>query len=387
MKLTAEDNTVLCTYIISLFLSIYSEVEGLQVSTQGPLVQGGAGAGGKVWGSRVSRRAVSAPEGKQNGDIVVVGEPPWMSPAVQALSSKMRGRGGGIGGGGRGGTNTSRRLTTGNRNSTRAASLATHADGEDDVLPMVVEGPKGTVIRAVGGSEDHQVAGAALAQIQLDRRIAGKDMAAAGPPPPTPSIAHLGGTGSSRSRRGISVSGGGGVGGGGGSVGAGSMVLARASTSASASRAPAHDYTFGAVYQYHDSTGKAKLIGSTAELPERAFRRDMLHNTEVAKLMSGSGGDSSQLRLRSGGGSSVSMRASRSAGGGNQILSKVNGGNSSNISLLGGGPQVVWAGVGAVKMHTGPPTCTHVLSRTHVAIPPPPHHAISSRDGNPPIFC
>lgn len=112
----------------------------------------------------------------------------------------------------------------------------------------------------------------------------------------------------------------------------------------------------GAVYQYHDSTGRAKLVGSTAELPERAFRRDMLNSTEVAKLLSGDNFNTSSFGVGGGDGNSRSRKEDLSAGSNSQIVSKRNGsgggggggggGGRMDGRPIGGRTQVVWAGVG-----------------------------------------
>lgn len=113
------------------------------------------------------------------------------------------------------------------------------------------------------------VSGAALARIQLERKQANRSSPVdQEQPPPTPSLNLA--AGARRSRR---------------TAGSARTASGHLPSRQGRPSSDGADYTFGAVYQYHDSTGKPKLVASTAELPERAYARDLMQNTEVARLL------------------------------------------------------------------------------------------------------
>ena len=106
-------------------------------------------------------------------------------------------------------------------------------EGEEAVVPMVVEGREGTLLTAVGADADHLVAGEALGRLQAERQRTGL------------------GAGSNNE------SDGGWRGGG---------ALARRGVS----KTPA----FGCVYEYKTRSGRPVYVGDTDVHPERKFLAD-----------------------------------------------------------------------------------------------------------------
>mmetsp|Transcript_59729 Transcript_59729/g.142118 ORF Transcript_59729/g.142118 Transcript_59729/m.142118 type:complete len:225 (-) Transcript_59729:81-755(-) len=115
---------------------------------------------------------------------------------------------------------------------------------EESVSALVLKSPQGTVLRAVGAKEDHEVAGRIVADIQNS-------------------------TGGHTSSQGSLAK-------------VGSGVLAK------------HQVAFGAVYEHRDACGKPRLIGSTNVLPERQFQLDWQDHSQVRSLTS-EGGQSGHL--------------------------------------------------------------------------------------------
>lgn len=56
------------------------------------------------------------------------------------------------------------------------------------------------------------------------------------------------------------------------------------------------EYSFGAVYEHCDLTGKPMLVGATTDAPERQFSRDRAGSTAVARLLSDSTAGQGQSR-------------------------------------------------------------------------------------------
>ena len=128
------------------------------------------------------------------------------------------------------------------------------------VQPMIVEGPRGTSLRAVGCQEDHQVAGDALGQILANRRR--KDGQEILLPPPMETMDTEGGGG----RRAAEAE----------------DALGHVQTRGNRSRS---DYIFGAVYEHTDSFGRPKVVGSTALTPEQQFLEDGRNHSAVSRLL------------------------------------------------------------------------------------------------------
>jgi len=194
---------------------------------------------------------------------------PWMSPAVLTLSK-------------------------------RAGSRGSLAD-QTEIQPMVVEGPAGVVIQAVGEQVDHEVAGKALATCQ-QQRIHRERLA----------IEHGGGNLAASSK------------------GSHKPTQRRASSAsvrqnrslARRGNAVGDTFSFGAVYEHYDSFGKPRLVASTIILPEIAFRQDAIAHTSVAALI-GRGDDHGQGKRK---GDSKVVWAGvgrRSAGLGNAEMNEV----------------------------------------------------------------
>mmetsp|Transcript_42478 Transcript_42478/g.77075 ORF Transcript_42478/g.77075 Transcript_42478/m.77075 type:complete len:228 (-) Transcript_42478:154-837(-) len=151
---------------------------------------------------------------------------PWESMAVQSLASKLS--------------------TPGQTN-------------EDPVTALVLKSPQGTLLRAVGGKADHEVAGKVLADIQRS-----SSSSAAPPDSKSNSLAKVG-----------------------------SGLLST------------QQVAFGAVYEHRDSCGKPRLVGSTNVLPERQFQLDWQEHSQVRSLASDSPGGGSGHLVWAGIGSGV----------------------------------------------------------------------------------
>lgn len=118
---------------------------------------------------------------------------------------------------------------------------------------MVLEGPKGVLLQAVGEDADHKVAGQTVADIQKRNKAPSAPRGLDHRPPTPP-----------RDRKGK----------------ASSSELARKS----AGDAQEEQVAFGAVYEHRDSAGKPRLIGSTSRMPERQLELDWRQNEDVRKL-------------------------------------------------------------------------------------------------------
>lgn len=125
--------------------------------------------------------------------------------------------------------------------------------GPNAPIAMTLQHPQGTVLQAVGHADDHKVAGQAVSAI-----LKGKPSSAVDPTPPRRQ---------SESR-------------GGASAASSSLVCAGGSTQV----ARRDRVAFGAVYEHRDSSGKARLIGSTGVVPERQWQLDWQDNRAVRDL-------------------------------------------------------------------------------------------------------
>mmetsp|Transcript_33327 Transcript_33327/g.88170 ORF Transcript_33327/g.88170 Transcript_33327/m.88170 type:complete len:296 (+) Transcript_33327:616-1503(+) len=171
---------------------------------------------------------------------VAATEKPWQSNAVAALAARAK-RGGLAGGG-----------------------------GGESAEPMIIEGPRGTSLRAVGNAEDHKVAGDALAQCYAERKArqqkyGGPELLLPAPGSEMTSRLGLGGR-SAEAEDAMPPS---------NALGRGGRRTARQRS----------DYVFGAVYEHVDSCGRPRVIGSTDKQPERAYLEDGRNHTGVAALL------------------------------------------------------------------------------------------------------
>jgi len=115
-------------------------------------------------------------------------------------------------------------------------------DVSGNASTMVMQGPKGVVLQAIGSKQDHKVAGRLVTKIE---KMAMKNKGPVKEQPPTPP----------RDRPSAS----------------GSTSLAKRDPEKGPSTT---EWSFGAVYEHRDAFGKPKLIGSTDKLPERQFMLD-----------------------------------------------------------------------------------------------------------------
>ena len=132
----------------------------------------------------------------------------------------------------------------------RSPAVAEFATGlqRGDLEALILQGPRGTALRAAGEVTDHQVASKAVAEIESKRL----------PSIHGPSVDHAELTPFNRSRRNAVTR-------------AEDLSLAKPRVS---TRAP---MSFGAVYEYRDDCGTAKVVGSTAAVPEKQFALDQRH--------------------------------------------------------------------------------------------------------------
>jgi hypothetical protein len=144
---------------------------------------------------------------------------------------------------------------------------------DDNVQPMMVEGPLGTVLGAVGEQADHRIAGRVLKEV-AERRFREK-------------MAKVHGSGlevrpgdaadveGQRRRAAAAATGG----------GAAERERGRAIARRHANEAAAK-VVFGAVYEYRDVFGRPKFVGSTSDAPERRFIEDVDAHAGVNELLS-----------------------------------------------------------------------------------------------------
>ena len=142
--------------------------------------------------------------------------------------------------------------------------------GVASVEPMMVEGPRGTSLRAVGEANDHKVAGDALSQLMAQKRRTGL----------------TGGPGSSGAK--------------------GEVLLPPPADAPRDEKPPSRfrtrefedvelrgrrsmsnrsEYAFGAVYEHVDSFGKPRIVSSTMRTPEVQFLEDGRSDRRIAKLL------------------------------------------------------------------------------------------------------
>ena len=134
---------------------------------------------------------------------------------------------------------------------------------------MIIEGPRGTALRAVGSAADHAVAGDALGQCIAERKkVDGVEMLL---PPPL--------TDQEDARRLKPVA----------EYEDALPALSKGTTR----RREESDLVFGAVLEYSDAFGKPKIVNSTAMLPEQQYLEDGRTSSKVSHLLTAGRGSSS----------------------------------------------------------------------------------------------
>ena len=115
------------------------------------------------------------------------------------------------------------------------------------VQPMMVEGPAGTILTAVGEQEDHAVAGEVLRQAQEARAKRGTPMPWGNAPDPNQTSSSM--------------------------------------TTAPANAGGAGKSAFAAVYEHRDCFGLPRAVGCTHTVPEQRFLEDQENHQGVSTLM------------------------------------------------------------------------------------------------------
>lgn len=140
--------------------------------------------------------------------------------------------------------------------------------GEDKALEaLVLQGPRGTALRAVGEAEDHKTASRVVVEME-QRRLA----AQAGKAGPAAEAGQLG-----QRRNAVPRS---------SDIALASPPPRAATTGELAGRprsgaAAGRETSFGAVYEYRDSCGTPQVVASTGTVPERQFLLDRRHHETV----------------------------------------------------------------------------------------------------------
>ena len=140
-----------------------------------------------------------------------------------------------------------------------------------DASPMIIEGPRGTALRAVGSAADHAVAGDALGHCIAERKKRAVDGVEMLLPPPL--------TDQEDARRLKPV--------------AEYEDLPTLSKGTTRRRSEESDLVFGAVLEYADAFGKPKIVNSTAMLPEQQYLEDGRTSSKVSHLLTAGRGSSS----------------------------------------------------------------------------------------------
>ena len=134
---------------------------------------------------------------------------------------------------------------------------------------MIIEGPRGTALRAVGSAADHAVAGDALGQCIAERKKRAVDGVEMLLPPPL--------TDQEDARRLKPV------------AEYEDLPISKGATR----RREESDLVFGAVLEYADAFGKPKIVNSTAMLPEQQYLEDGRTSSKVSHLLTAGRGSSS----------------------------------------------------------------------------------------------
>ena len=134
----------------------------------------------------------------------------------------------------------------------RSPAVAEFAVGlqQGNLEALILQGPRGTALRAAGEVVDHQVASKAVADIETRRQ----KLDHGGVSGPAVDLAELK---TFKRRNAVPRS--------------EDLVLAKPSEHLR------QEMSFGAVYEYRDSCGTAKVVGSTAAVPEKQFALDQRH--------------------------------------------------------------------------------------------------------------
>jgi len=117
---------------------------------------------------------------------------------------------------------------------------------------MVLQGPRGVALKALGEAADHEVATRTVADIELRRQRS---------LPPGPSV-DAAETRLLRERRNAVRRG---------------TDLALTASAAGVLQTSRPQALFGAVYEYRDACGTPKVVASTSTAPERQFALDQMH--------------------------------------------------------------------------------------------------------------
>jgi hypothetical protein len=136
---------------------------------------------------------------------------------------------------------------------------------------MIIEGPRGTALRAVGSATDHAVAGDALGQCIAERKKRAVDGVEMLLPPPLTEHED-----SKRLRP----------------VAEYEDALPALSKGTTRRRAEESDLVFGAVLEYSDAFGKPKIVNSTSMLPEQQYLEDGRTSSKVSHLLTAGRGSS-----------------------------------------------------------------------------------------------
>ncbi|CAK9047742.1 Uncharacterized protein SCF082_LOCUS26697 [Durusdinium trenchii] len=116
---------------------------------------------------------------------------------------------------------------------------------------LVLQGPRGTALRAAGEAADHQVASKAVAEIEAQRQNA-LSSGVEGPRADATELPRFNAARRNAVPRGEDL----------------------ALSKLAVPRAP---LAFGAVYEYRDACGTAKVVASTATMPEKQYALDQRH--------------------------------------------------------------------------------------------------------------
>ena len=217
----------------------------------GAAADGGDDGGGQVTGGGTVRAMNSIASSVACRALI---KRPWQAPSVARLANQLARRGG----------------------------------AESGVLPMMVEGPMGTVLAAVGDERAHSIAGDVLSRCAEEQQQKGGGGGGdrGWRTSRNPSAVERSSRQSSRSRSGqLTVRGS-----GGGSVGGRVPQTARDAGGSGARTLVRREPAFGAVYEHRDSFGKPVVVGETDTVPELAFERDLARHKQLRDLATYKGG-------------------------------------------------------------------------------------------------
>ena len=153
---------------------------------------------------------------------------------------------------------------------------------DSPVKPMVVEGPEGMVLGAIGEVQDHAAAGDYLEKLHAERTGRPRQRLQVADRPAASSTGNRNRSRNRRSSRsgnddGHSIDNGNGNGGGNGGGNALAQIAKRGFGGRSGDNSNGGGrggVVFGAVYEYRDAVGVPKLVSSTEQVPEAQFVAD-----------------------------------------------------------------------------------------------------------------